>query len=126
MDEQEIRELLSALYVARQTWQIEHDTWKDRKDAILKQVAPQLEAIDAEFEGRLLELGDQVASLETSVCAAVKLHAQSVKGEQLHAVYSKGRTTWDGKKLDGMMALIPQLKEARKEGEPSVSIREVK
>ena len=126
MDEQEIRELLSALYVARQTWQIEHDTWKDRKDAILKQVAPQLEAIDAKFEGRLLELSDRVASIEASVCAAVKLHAQSVKGEQLHAVYSKGRTTWDGKKLDGMMALIPQLKEARKEGEPSVSIREVK
>lgn len=126
MDEQEIRELLSKLYVARQSLQIEMDAWRDRKDAVLNKVAPELAKIDAEFEDRIQEFGDQIHSLETSICTAVKLHQQSVKGEQLHAVYSKGRTTWDGKKLDGMMALIPQLKEARKEGEPSVSIREVK
>ncbi|CAK0771531.1 hypothetical protein CCP3SC15_4350001 [Gammaproteobacteria bacterium] len=39
------------------------------------------------------------------------------------AVYTKGRVSWDSKKLDGMMILVPELASARKEGEPSVSIR---
>ena len=41
------------------------------------------------------------------------------------AIYAKGRISWDGSKLDGMMALIPQLKEARKEGTPSVRLRKI-
>jgi hypothetical protein len=41
------------------------------------------------------------------------------------AVWNKGRESWDGKKLSGMMALIPQLEQARKIGEPTVSIRKI-
>ena len=51
---------------------------------------------------------------------------RSVKGARLMAVWNKGRVSWDGKKLDGMRALIPQLNEARKVADPTVTIREAK
>jgi hypothetical protein len=51
---------------------------------------------------------------------------ESVKGELLQAVFSKGRTSWDTKKLEGYAIAHPELKELKKTGKPSVSIREVK
>jgi hypothetical protein len=38
----------------------------------------------------------------------------------------KGRVSWDGKSLDGYMAAHPEISAFRKEGEPSVSLRNVK
>jgi hypothetical protein len=51
---------------------------------------------------------------------------ESVKGEFLHAVYVKGRTTWETKLLDGFAAAHPEILQFRKVGEPSVTIRSSK
>lgn len=74
--------------------------------------APEIDAIDAAIESLTKEIKDEVAA-----------HGESVKGSDLMAVWSKGRVSWDSKTLDAMAKLIPQIAEARKEGEPVVSIK---
>lgn len=51
---------------------------------------------------------------------------ESIKGELLQAVFSKGRTTWDTPALAGYAIAHPELNKLKKVGKPSVSIREVK
>ena len=63
--------------------------------------------------------------LKADIEADVIQKGESVKGARFTAVYVKGRVTWDTKMLDGMMSLIPQLADARKQGEPSAQIRKV-
>jgi hypothetical protein len=100
--------------------------YEARRADILNAVQPQLDDLDREIKPRLAVAELQAAQLEGQIKVLVIGAGESVKGARLHAVYSKGRVTWDGKKLDGMMSLIPQLADARKEGEPSVTIRAVK
>jgi hypothetical protein len=99
--------------------------WETLRDTILAPVKPQLADLDAEYTPRMDAVQSNVAELEAAVKAAVLTHGASVKGAHLHAVWAKGRTSWDSKKLDGLMIALPQLKECRSEGAPSVSIRNV-
>lgn len=82
-------------------------------------------AIEAKYEAQDNDVSEQISALEAEVRAAVLAGGESVKGKYLMVVWNKGRVSWDGNKLDGMMSLIPQLKDARKEGKPTVSIRRV-
>lgn len=50
----------------------------------------------------------------------------TVNGSRMMAVYLPGRETWDGKKLEGLAMVIPAVLEAKKVGDPSVTIRAVK
>jgi hypothetical protein len=72
------------------------------------------------------ELEESIASMKKTIGAKVLEHGAPVKGSVLQAIINKGRVSWDGKKLEGMMALIPGLEAARKEGEPTVTIRGLK
>lgn len=116
-------EQLTELYAQQDLLKIAHDDARDK--AIPEEVEAALADIDAEFSPKLDAIAEKIAALEANAKAAVLAEGATVKGGALQAVYTKGRVTWDGKKLDGMMSLIPQLKDARKEGEPSVSIRKV-
>lgn len=82
-----------------------------------------LNDIEAEFAGKLEAVDAKIAELEAQVKDAVVFEGETVKGEMLMAVYNKGRVSWDAKKLDALGTMIPQILSARKEGEPSVSIR---
>jgi len=57
---------------------------------------------------------------------AVLESGESIQGEKLQAVFSKGRTTWDAKSLSGYALAHPEINELKKVGKPSVSIREIK
>lgn len=81
--------------------------------------------INAELSEPAQAVGDKIAALEAEIKTDVLAAGETAKGSHMMAVYTKGRVTWDGKKLDGMMSLIPALKDARKEGDPSVSFRKV-
>lgn len=123
MNAKEILEQLTDLYAQRDLLNIDHDQARD--NAIPEEVEAVLADIDAEFAPKQEAVAAKIAALEADAKAAVLAEGATVKGGALQAVYTKGRVTWDGKKLDGMMSLIPQLADARKEGEPSVSIRKV-
>lgn len=119
----EILEQLTELYAQQDLLKIDHD--KARDAAIPEEVEAALADVDAEFAPKLDAVAQKIAALEADAKTAVLAEGATVKGGALQAVYAKGRVTWDGKKLDGMMSLIPQLEDARKVGEPSVTIRKV-
>jgi len=92
----------------------------------MDKVRAELDTLGVEFNPRLTFASDNVKSLEDNIKTQVLELGQSVKGRRWQFVYSKPRVTWDVKKLDGMMIIVPELAQARKEGEASVSVREVK
>lgn len=89
-------------------------------------VKAELESIELEFSTAAAIAEAKINALTEQIKNAVLENGATVKGTFLQAVYTKGRVTWDGKQLDGMMALIPGLAAARKEGAPSVSFRQLK
>ena len=96
-------------------------------DTILTpEIKEMVDGINLKWEEATLNLTTAIAELEDEIKTDVLAAGESIKGERLMAVWNKGRVSWDGKLLDGMAKIIPQLETARKVGEPTVSIREVK
>lgn len=98
-------------------------------DTILSvEIRAALADIDAEFAEPLKAAEEAATQIELEIRDAV-LAAGKVdgpyRGQFLTASWVKGRVSWDSKKLDGLMLAIPALAGARKEGEPSVTIRRV-
>jgi len=87
------------------------------------EIRAKLAEIDAEFAEPLQVAETAAAALEAEIKNAVIFQGATVKGSALMAVWNKPRVTWDTSKLDGLMLAFPQLAGARKEGEPSVTIR---
>jgi len=101
----------------------------NKQELINKVMTPEIKAkiaeIEDEFSPQFEAIDKKIAEQTENIKTVVIARGETVKGDHLMAVFTKGRVSWDGKKLDGMMSLIPQLKDARKEGEPSVSLRKV-
>lgn len=89
------------------------------------EIKVQLTDIDAEFADPIHEINERIAELEALIRDEVIALGVTVKSKHLMAVYVKGRVTWDGSLLDGMRRLIPQLNNARKEGDPTCIFRKV-
>ena len=112
---------LSELYAQRDLLAMQK---QEMINAVLTpEIRAKLAEIDAETAPMFEAVNANAAELEATVKATVLEHGATVKGAHLQAVYVKGRVSWDTDKLDGMAALIPQLNEARKVGQPSVAIR---
>jgi len=102
---------------------------QDRQGTIQAIMAPVQKAIDevnAAYTPKLAELETACAAIRAEVEAEVLAQQATYKGTHWQVVYSKPAVTWDGKKLEGMMLMIPQLEGARKVGQPKVSWRQVK
>ena len=96
-------------------------------DTILTpEILAQVEEIRKKWADTTESMTAEIAELEADIKADVLSCGETVKGARLMAVWNKGRVSWDGKKLDGMRALIPQLDTARKVADPTVTIREVR
>jgi hypothetical protein len=87
------------------------------------EVKQRLDEIEIEFAGKAEAVDANIVTLMDEIKAEVIAAGATVKGGVYMAVWNKGRTTWDSKKLDGMASLIPQLNDARKVGEPTVTFR---
>lgn len=89
------------------------------------EIKAKVEEIEDEFEGKSLTVDLNIDELQNLIKVAVLNNGATVKGKNLMAVWVKGRITWDTKKLDGLMLAFPALSGARKEGDPSVTIRRI-
>lgn len=118
METEEIINLLNELAVIKAEQEVQQNVYNARSRELLIE-------LDAEFQPLLTDLQTRFTALRSEIEEAILAHGKSVKGGKLQAVYSKGRTTWDGKLLEGLALAFPQLENARKVGQPSVSIREV-
>jgi hypothetical protein len=92
---------------------------------VYNQVALRKSEIIAEFGDKAAAVVANIDKLTAEIKEAVKLEGKSVKGKAFMAVFVKGRVTWITDMLDGMIVAFPALAKARKEGEPSVTIRKV-
>ena len=90
------------------------------------EIKQRMAEIEAEFAGKTEAVNENIASLEAEIKQAIIAHGASVKGSVFHAVFAKGRVSWDTKSLEGYATAHPELLTFRKEGEPSVSIRVAK
>ena len=123
MDAKQILDQLTEAYAQLDLLQIDHAQKRD--DAIPSEVEAVLADIDIEFEPKLDAVKELISNLEEQAKKAVLEAGETVKGGALQAVYVKGRVSWDTKKLDGLMIVLPELNQARKVGEPTVTIRKV-
>ena len=123
MSAKELLEQLTEAYAQRDLLKIAHDQARD--DAIPEEVEAALADVDIEFMPKIDAIVEKIAVLEEQAKQAVLEAGDTVKGGALQAVYSKPRVTWDTKQLDGLMIVIPELAQARKVGQPSVSIRKI-
>ena len=99
-------------------------TQQARLDALITdEVRQRMGEIKAEYTNQITAASGTVAALEDAVKAAVLANGESVKGADLHAIFAKGRITWDSGKLEGYAAVHPEIIPFRKVGEPTVSIR---
>lgn len=88
--------------------------------------SPDLDTRRLEIVESLEMLGEKSSVQTKALIVEVIASEDTVTGEKLQAVFSKGRTTWDTKKLEGYTLAHPELNELKKTGKPSVSIREIK
>ncbi len=96
-------------------------------DSVLTpEIKEKLQEIEAEFAPKFDALEEKKSELEVEVKNLVAQGGATVRGSTHMAVYSKPRISWDTKMLEGLMMVIPQIADARKIGEPSVSIRVLK
>lgn len=115
--------LFNKLSAARTALANTKDDYSARRVAILEQVREQLDALDAGFADRLADTEAEAARLEAEARAAVVAHGASFWHEGVHAVYTRSRTTWDGKALAVYAETHPEVVRFRKVSEPSVSLR---
>ena len=99
--------------------------YEAKREAVLDKVRAELDALEAEFSPERAQLAVRSVELEDRVRLNVLALGLSVKATSLHAVFSKGRISWDSKGLEGFMVAHPEIGAFRKEGQAGVTIRTV-
>lgn len=102
---------------------IQLDKQKLIDSVLTPEIKQKLADIDAEFAQQSKAVTDNIAALREEIEALTLVHGETVRGDKYMAVWNKGRISWDTGKLDGLCIAYPPLKEARKEGTPSITIR---
>jgi hypothetical protein len=126
MNEIEIKQKLNQLadyYVGRDVLMLQKQSLID--EIFNAEVKAKLAEIDAEFAGKTEAVNNNINNLETEVKKDIIEYGSSVKATFLHAIWNKGRISWDTKSLDGYATAHPELLSFRKEGIPYVSLRTV-
>lgn len=111
-----------------ETFYAQRDALEGEKQALVDQVLTpeikkRLDEIDAEVAAKAEAVEANIGALEAEIKADVLAHGESVKGESVQAVWSKGRVTWDSKGLTAYSEGHPEILGFQKTGEPSVSLR---
>lgn len=121
---QQIKDQLNRLARFRSHLEVA-DTERAEKERALytPELLVQFEDIKAEYEAQTAVLKTTVTALELEIKAAVAELGATVSGDELQAVWAKGRASWDTKALDGYGAAHPELMQFKTVGDPSVSIR---
>jgi len=121
MDTQTLLNNLTDLYSALDMLKLQKQELID--NAMPPEVRQAIADINAEFAEQSDTVQEKINLLQDQIKAAVLDCGETVTGDYLQAVYTKGRTSWDSKKLEGLMIVLPDLAGARTIGQPSITIR---
>lgn len=89
------------------------------------EIKNQINDVHAEFAQQRSGAESNAAELKEQIKKEIIAKGESVKGTRLNAIYVKGRVTWDSKAIEGYAVGHPELFAFKKEGEPSVTFRNV-
>lgn len=95
----------------------------EEKLDILADLKQMLMAKQHQFDYENADLIYQIQDLENTVRNDVYRLGETVKTDKITVSYSKGRESWDSKKLKKLSDKYPEIENCKKIGEPSVSIR---
>lgn len=97
-------------------------------DSILpEEIRNKLRLLDAEYQGRLQEIEERIALLESTIKSGVVKLGSTVKASMLQAVWSNGKTTWNTEALEGYaLGGHNEVLNFKIVGDPYVSIKGVK
>ena len=123
MDAKEMLDRLAEYQAQRTIAEMDKQALVD--SVLTPEIKAKLADIEAEFSDKVGAVDQNINDLTAQVKQAVISEGQTVKGNYLQAVYMKGRVSWDTKTLEGLAIVMPKLLDAKKEGDPSVSIRRV-
>jgi phage host-nuclease inhibitor protein Gam len=95
-------------------------------ETLLAPMKTAMAEVESRFAPEILQLSSEISGMEAGIKESVIDLKESVRGSRLHAVYAKGRVSWDNGKLEGYAAAgHPEILDFRSEGKPSVSMRTV-
>ena len=118
------KEKLDALYELKCAIEVSNMDKQALIDSILTpEIKQKIAEIETEFSEKNIAVNTKIAALEYEIKADVISGGETVKGDYLMAVFTKGRVSWDTKSLDGYAAAHPEVAQFKKTGDPSVSIR---
>jgi hypothetical protein len=119
----ELSALFDYLRAARREAAAARTEHEARRAALLEQIRPQLDALDAELADRLETAASEAARVEAEVRAAILAQGASFKHAGIQATFYRGRVSWDNKGLAEYMRDHPEIEAYRKVGQPTVSLR---
>jgi DNA-binding Lrp family transcriptional regulator len=99
--------------------------YETKRKEILKQIQPELDALDAEYQPVLEAAHENMEALENEIKTDVLLYGESIAGGMYRACYTQGRVSWDNEGMIRYAAAHPDVLQFRKQGQPSVSLRVV-
>lgn len=121
-----LKDLIKQYTDYRTQYDLESAEMERRREVIMQKVQEELEALSIEFMPRLNYASQKFQELEAQIKDEVIKQGSTEKGARWKFVYMKGRVSWDTQKLDGLILVMPQLAQCRKQGNPFVSIFAVK
>lgn len=101
---------------------------RKEKAQLLESIIPdnireQINDINAEFDYRILEFEELAQTFREELKEEVLAKKKTIRGKKHMAVYIKGRISWEDSFLTGLAVSIPEILQARKEGNPSMQVR---
>jgi len=117
-------EKMELYYSRREALQLLALKEQEEIDKVLTpEIMAQVESIRTKYKDTKEAVSFELGVLEQEIKESVLEMKETIKSKNVMAVWNKGRVSWDSKLLEGMAKLEPKLLAARKEGEPTVSIR---
>lgn len=99
--------------------------YESRRLEVMRRVQDELDAIEAEFRPVLDAAEANASALEAEIKNDVLLRGESLRGSAYHAIYTRGRVSWDAASMNEYARDHPEVLPFRKEGQPSVTLRPV-
>ena len=119
-------ELLEDIHELRQLINETQTQLDDSIDKLIPaEVKQKIADMKAEFSPMFEALVQELGEADLKVRDLTLKAGCTLNSKHMMAVFNKGRVTWDGRALDGYAKAHPELNQFRKEGSPSIAIREV-
>lgn len=78
------------------------------------------------LKSELEEIQEEAMDLEAEIKELGLQAGETISGDRYQAVFNKGRVGWDNATLLAWAELMPSIMNAKKQGKPYISLKEVK